>query len=175
MTRNATNRNKRRTREHIIADLSINYVERQVLLSGNTVERRIHDYGIDLVLSTYGKAGEPEPGIMSIQVKATDELTKVSGGRFATCRIERAHLRAWLAEPMPVFLVLYDATNDRAYWLYVQAAFGGTQRFQAAHGSEQLTIRFPVKQVLTPAAVQRFRAVQAAIVNKIIGVVYPNE
>ena len=26
-------------------------------------------------------------------------------------------------EPMPVILTLYDAANDRAHWLYVQADF----------------------------------------------------
>ena len=33
---------KRRTREHIIADLSVNYVERQALLCGHTIERVVH-------------------------------------------------------------------------------------------------------------------------------------
>jgi hypothetical protein len=42
-------RRKVRTREHIIADLAINHVERQVLLCGYSVERIEHDYGIDLV------------------------------------------------------------------------------------------------------------------------------
>ena len=30
---------KRRTREHVIADLGINHVERQLLLCGHTAER----------------------------------------------------------------------------------------------------------------------------------------
>ena len=42
-----------RTREHIIADLSVNFVERQVLLAGHTIERWYSDYGIDQVISTY--------------------------------------------------------------------------------------------------------------------------
>jgi len=40
-------RRKRRTREHVIADLSANHVERHVLRSGHTVERLVHDYGIE--------------------------------------------------------------------------------------------------------------------------------
>ena len=32
-------RGKVRTREHVIADLAVNHVERQVLLGGGTVER----------------------------------------------------------------------------------------------------------------------------------------
>ena len=36
---------KRRTREHVIADLAVNHVERQALLCGFTIERVVHDYG----------------------------------------------------------------------------------------------------------------------------------
>ena len=38
---------KRRTREHVIADLSVNHLERVVLRAGHTVERFRHDYGFD--------------------------------------------------------------------------------------------------------------------------------
>ncbi len=44
---------KQRTREHVIADLSINHVERQILLAGHVVERWLHDYGLDLVATTF--------------------------------------------------------------------------------------------------------------------------
>ena len=43
---------KRRTREHVIADLSVNHVERQVLLAGYVVDRVSNDYGIDLEVTT---------------------------------------------------------------------------------------------------------------------------
>jgi hypothetical protein len=36
-------RRKTRTREHVIADLAVNHVERQVLLGGGTVERVARD------------------------------------------------------------------------------------------------------------------------------------
>ena len=36
---------KRRTRAHVLADLSINHVERHVLLCGFSVDRVEHDYG----------------------------------------------------------------------------------------------------------------------------------
>ena len=53
---------KRRTREHVIADLSVNHVERVVLRCGWTVERTRHDYGLDLYLETYNIDGEVENG-----------------------------------------------------------------------------------------------------------------
>ena len=44
---------KRRTREHIIADLSVNHVERAILRAGHTTQRVLQDYGFDLYLTTY--------------------------------------------------------------------------------------------------------------------------
>ena len=49
---------KRRTRQHVIADLSANYVERCALLCGFSVERIRLDYGIDLIVHTYNRHGE---------------------------------------------------------------------------------------------------------------------
>jgi len=55
-------RGKTRTRAHVLADLSINHVDRQVLMCGFSVERVQHDYGYDLTMSTYSDIGELEPG-----------------------------------------------------------------------------------------------------------------
>ena len=51
---------KRRTREHVIADLSVNHVERHILKCGCVVKRPTPDYGIDLELITFNKRGEIE-------------------------------------------------------------------------------------------------------------------
>jgi len=40
---------KRRTREHIIADLGVNHVEKCILECGWTVQRFSPDYGLDLL------------------------------------------------------------------------------------------------------------------------------
>jgi hypothetical protein len=57
---------KTRTCEHVLADLSINYVERQVLQCGFSIDRVQHDYGYDLTMATYNHAGEVEPGAVYI-------------------------------------------------------------------------------------------------------------
>lgn len=57
-------RKKRRTREHVIADLSANHVERHALLCGYSVEHRVHDYGIDLAIMTYDEEGNVENGTL---------------------------------------------------------------------------------------------------------------
>ena len=155
-----------RTREHIIADLSVNFVERQVLLAGHTVERWLHDYGIDLVISNYTKDGEPEAGSIFVQVKATDRLRIVQEGRFDSFRIETAHLRRWLIEPMLVILIVYDAPRDCAFWLHVQGAFSGAEKFRAASGSESSTVRIPIAQKLNRAAIRLFQRLRQAVVER---------
>jgi hypothetical protein len=47
---------KRRTREHVIADLSVHHVEGLALKCGYTVQRTIADYGYDLRLETFSEA-----------------------------------------------------------------------------------------------------------------------
>jgi hypothetical protein len=65
---------KRRTREHIIADLSVNHVERQVLLCGFTCQRIAQDYGIDLEVTTFTRSGYVEEGKILLQLKAAARL-----------------------------------------------------------------------------------------------------
>src|SRR5262249_51160666 len=134
---------KRRTREHVIADLSVNHVERFVLRCGHTVERRWHDYGFDLRLTTYNERGEFESGDILMQLKATDHLKWTADGSAVLFRIERADLQGWLAETMPVLFIVYDARNDAAFWLYVQAYFGEQKEFDPTHGSQKVTVRIP--------------------------------
>ena len=149
-------RRKRRTREHVIADLSINFVERQVLLCGNTVERIQRDYGLDLILFTYDAEGLEERGPVFLQVKATDAPATRSGGDKIAVRVERADLRSWLDETMPVILVAYDARADAAYWLYVQAFFERQPARRKKWGAT-VTLYVSRSNVLDGDAVRRFR------------------
>jgi hypothetical protein len=147
---------KRRTREHVVADLSVNHVERRALLCGHTIERRVYDYGIDLVMTTYDRNGEVENGEVLYQLKATDRLKRTADGQTILFRVARADLRSWLGEPMPVILVVYDARADKAYWLYVQAEFANRPSFVRGQGSQTVTVRLPRSQRLTLSAVRKF-------------------
>lgn len=107
-----------------------------------------------------------------MQVKSTDALSIVGDGQFVACRIERAHLRHWLIEALPVILIIYDAPRDRALWLYVQAAFAGAKSFRAARGSERLTLHMPVEQTLDPSAVGRFRGFLQSVLEQQKGIIH---
>src|SRR5207302_822396 len=95
-------RRKTRTRQHVIADLGVNFAERQILLAGFTADRFTHDYGIDLAMKTFTAKGEVEPGHVSIQVKATDSLTPHADGTTVPVRIAVGDIKNWLLELLPV-------------------------------------------------------------------------
>lgn len=147
---------KLRTREHVLADLSVNHVERQVFRCDWSVERVIRDYGIDLVLFTYNGAGEADEGHVLVQVKAAERTRRIAGGRSIAFRVSRSDLRRWLAEPMPLILVVYDAAADAAWWLYVQNYFRSRPSFDLFNAGQTVTLHVPVAQGLTPAAVRQF-------------------
>lgn len=75
-------RRKTRTRQHIIADLSVNHVERHILRCGWTAQRVSPDYGVDLVMATFNRRGEIENGDVRFQIKATDKVKRTAGWRF---------------------------------------------------------------------------------------------
>src|SRR5438874_10369942 len=67
---------KRRTREHVLADLSVHHVEGLVLKCGYTAQRTVADYGYDLWLETYHDTGEIEDDYVRLQLKASDSLRR---------------------------------------------------------------------------------------------------
>jgi hypothetical protein len=147
---------KRRTREHVVADLSVNHVERIVLRCGWTVERTRHDYGIDLYMNTYSPDGQVENGRVLFQLKSTDSLKVSADGSTIPIRLEWRDLLFWLNEPTPIILVQYDAQQERGYWLYVQAYFRGQQWAERIGPATTVTVHIPVGNVLDEAAVRRF-------------------
>jgi hypothetical protein len=156
-----------RTREHIIADLSFNYLERRVLLRGFALARVERDYGIDATMYTYSDSGEIENGDVRFQLKATDHLPILKDGKAIALRLEAQHLRYWAVEPYPVMVVLYDAQRDRAYWLDIQ-------QYLERHNElldpdrETAAVRIPVSNRLNLRAINTFRARLAQVIARFI-------
>jgi hypothetical protein len=163
---------KRRTREHVIADLSVNHVERQALLAGFAVQRIVRDYGIDLFIATYDSSGTVENGEIRIQLKATDAPKWVQDGKYLTVRVDQGDFRHWLMEPMPVILAVYDAPNDTAYWLYVQAHFESDRGARFDKAGATMTVRIPQANVMTPSAMRQFAAYRDRILTQIEGLTH---
>jgi hypothetical protein len=146
---------KTRTREHVLADLGINYVERQVLLCGCSVQRIYNDYGYDLVLSTFNANGEIEAGIIYLQVKATDNLPLLSDGETISWVVSRRDLRLWMNEAFPVILVVYDGRRDRAFGLHVQAYFAEYPTADLFLAGQTINVHFPLADRLNRRSIRR--------------------
>ena len=132
---------KQRTRQHIIADQSVNYVERFIIDEGHTTQRLAPDYGYDLILFTYDEEGYAEPGVAFLQLKASETLTPSKAHFVFDLDIRDYNL--WMAEAAPVFLVLFDAARRRAYWLYVQQYFENDGSRQPRKGAKKVRVEVP--------------------------------
>lgn len=166
---------KRRTREHVIADLSANHVERYALLCGFASEQVRHDYGIDLELFTFNKKGEIEEGKILVQLKATDCLNIRPNRASFGIRIERRDLVLWLAQPMPVILIVYDARKDRAYWLYVQSHFRKLKDFDLFRAGANVSVQVPVQNMVTTAAMRRFARFRDRVLEQMRKVIHDED
>ena len=168
---------KRRVRQHIVADLSVNHVERYALRCGFSVERVQHDYGIDLLLFTYDANGEIEPGQIYLQLKATDHPSVLQDQQVIAFPVKRADLELWLDEPMPYILVLYDTRSDIAYWLYVQAYFARMPGFSLDQAGDIVIVHFPKANVVSDEAIRRFAQYKNEVLRQVqgMGSVYHHE
>ena len=129
---------KIRTRKHIIASLSANFVERFVLKSGHVVEKFENDYGYDLQVYTFNSNGEYENGVIYVQLKATDKL-KLSGEN----PVYDFDIDLYINEPMPVVLILYDAKYEEAYWNILQDVVEVDEFYDLEHST--MRVKFPTK------------------------------
>ena len=157
---------KRRTREHVIEDLSFNHVERFVLFCGWSSLRQSPDYGIDLTIQTYDEHGEIENGCINIQLKGTDHLRTTAQGDEVICIVLASDLDYWLEEPFPVFLIRYDAVCDRAYWLHVQEHIRALPGFELSELGKTITVRIPITNMLSKEAIQEFARRKDMILRK---------
>jgi hypothetical protein len=155
---------KRRTRQHVIADQSVHYVEGFILDEGHTAERYFYDYGYDLVMTTYDERGYVEPNVLYFQVKASESL-QVVGGDYV-CDIEVRDYNLWMAERMPVILVLYAASMRRAFWLDLKRFFLENQIWRPRKGAKWVRVYLPAGQEINQEAIAGFRRLKAEVANE---------
>src|ERR1700733_13713322 len=91
---------KQRTRQHVIADQSVNYVERFIIDDGHTAQQFERDYGYDLLMSTYEPNGYLEPGSIYLQLKASESHRR-SGSDYAF-EVDIRDYNLWTLERSPV-------------------------------------------------------------------------
>jgi hypothetical protein len=72
-----------------------------------------------------------------------------------------------LAQPLPVILIVYDARQDRAYWLYVQSHFRERKGFNLFTAGGTVTVQVPTANIVDPKAVRRFARFRDRILDQI--------
>jgi Domain of unknown function (DUF4365) len=168
MARNSFGLRKQRTREHVIADQSVNYVERFIIDEGHTAQRQEKDYGYDLFLFTFDKRGYVEPGVVGLQLKAAETLQTVGSSYVFDLDIRDYNL--WIQEKMPVILILFEASRRRAYWLSVRNYFNEDAAREPKKGAKTVRVHVPRRQVVNRRAIAKMRDLKETARLRLIGV-----
>ena len=155
---------KQRTRQHVIADQSINHVERFIIDEGHTAQRMEKDYGYDLLLFTYDEQGYSEPDFLSVQLKAAESLQAVGSDYVFDVDIRDYNL--WMLERWPVILILFDASRRRAFWLPIQRYFREEMARQLMRGARTVRVRVPARQAVSRRAVSRMRNLKEDVLRE---------
>jgi len=146
---------KQRTRQHVIADQSVNHVERFIIDEGHTSQRLEKDYGYDLFLFTFDEQGYAEPGLVSLQLKAGETLEAVGSDYVYDLDIRDYNL--WMLEEFPVIFVLFDASRRRAFWLDVHRYFHEDATRRPKKGDKSVRLRVPGRQIVNRRALKKWR------------------
>ena len=164
MAREFAGPRKQRTRQHVIADLSVHHVERFILEQGHTAHRLGSDYGYDLLMNTFDERGFVEPGSVYFQFKAKETLH--AAGSHHAYDVDIRDYNLWIKEKMPVIFILYDASRRRAFWLAIQEYFRAEVARQPRKGARSIRIRLPRRQVVNGRAIGKIRDLKWAALRQ---------
>ena len=115
---------KLRTRQQVIHDLALNHIEKQILLSGNVLERNKDDnYHYEGVIDLYNEQGQVSNLAIAVQLKSMDSVQLLSENARFVVDLSKQDLERWLKTEIPVLLILYDAQQDIAYFTDLQTYF----------------------------------------------------
>jgi hypothetical protein len=158
---------KLRTRDHVIADLSLHHLSGFVLRAGFTIEAHHVDYGIDAHIETFDANGEIENGLIFVQLKATDniETYRLTDGDLSF-PMDIRDLDYWTKEPYPAYLVLYDAERDIAYWVYIQNYLETQAVNLSGVQSASLSLHIPSTQTVQAGTPARWRQHKADALSR---------
>jgi hypothetical protein len=147
---------KQRTREHIIEDLGFNHVERQILYAGFTVHRYTHnDYGYDGHIHTFNELGEIESDGIYMQLKSTDNIQFSANAKTIVFDLSKRDLELWLMGITTMLLVVYDARQEKAFYLDLQAYFR-EKSITNNKNRKFIRIYIPAENVFTAQSIQLF-------------------
>ncbi|BAZ08937.1 hypothetical protein NIES4071_07430 [Calothrix sp. NIES-4071] len=75
---------------------------------------------------------------------------------------------------MPCILVVYDARESQAYWLYLQAYFESLEGFDLSKAGESVTVRLSSYNILNRQAIKIFAKFKNDVLSQLQGVIRHN-
>ncbi|WP_083469464.1 DUF4365 domain-containing protein [Methylobacterium variabile] len=81
-----------------------------------------NDYGFDGQITTFRPNAEIESEYINVQLKATDGIKILDNGQISFS-LDMNDINAWLENFFPVVLVVFDAQNERGYYIIIQEYF----------------------------------------------------
>jgi hypothetical protein len=160
---------KRRTREHIIADLSLVHVQFFIATAGFTSEATTKDYGYDLAVNTFDGDGLIEPGSILIQLKASESLKPHSDNTSYSFDLDVRDYNLWIKELNPVFLILFEASSTRAYWLYLQQYAAQSMNRKPRAGAKTVRVKIPRGNRVRTNFFRHARRLKERVFAKLVG------
>jgi hypothetical protein len=142
----------------VIADQSVNYVERFIIDGGHTAQRIEKDYGCDLMMFTFNEQGYAEPGLVWLQLKASESWPLIGSDHYYDLDIRDYNL--WMLQELPVILILFDAGRRKAYWVAVQHYFSRNPARPPLKGAKKVRVHVSKRQVLNLGAIAKMRALK---------------
>jgi hypothetical protein len=156
---------KQRTREHIIEDLGINHIERQVIYAGYTFYRyTTGDYGYDASFTTFSENGEIENLQMNIQLKSTDFIKQSADKAFFLFDASKRDLEHWCKSDVPMILILYDAQKEVAYYIDILEYFQ-KDGINLDKIRKFVRLKFPQKDIWNLQAIIKLRHIKTNLRN----------
>ncbi len=107
-------------------------------------------------METYDELGEIENEGVWFQLKANENVKIAAKEQAIAVRMEWRDLLFWMNERMPGILVVFDANQEKAWWLHLQEAVRTLKPTKSQPLSKTATLHIPLTNVLDQSAVQHF-------------------
>ncbi|WP_298960337.1 DUF4365 domain-containing protein [uncultured Methylobacterium sp.] len=137
--------------------MSFHHLAGIVVECGHTIQAVLSDYGYDASVMTHDEAGFVENNPFWIQIKATDRFdTEPATGRIRFT-LDKRDIGLWASNPLPVYLVVFEARTKRACWLHLQRYFEREGIAANAMTNDSRRVFLDPAAVVDPPAVQSWR------------------
>lgn len=146
------------------------HVQYFIVNAGFTSEATSKDYGYDLTVNTFDGEGMLEPLSILIQLKASEKLNLHPDGANYWFDLDIRDYNLWTNEWNPVFLILYEASSTRAYWLYFQQYLKSRHARKPRKHAKTIRIKVPRANRVRTSFFRHARHLKEQVIARLGGV-----